>query len=126
MALRRELDIPIRFLGLGETLQVQASIGNLMRSVLFGFTEPYLWDRPLQAGFTVYTTRTSYNQARQYAILTGQQLNLPSYYLQNLQNYTQSSTGFTASLSYPLHRSLKRVGLTYSFDNSSLIALTST
>jgi outer membrane protein insertion porin family len=111
------------FLGLGETLQVQASIGNLMRSVLFGFTEPYLWDRPLQAGFTVYTTRTSYNQARQYAILSGQQLNLPSYYLQNLQNYTQSSTGFTASLSYPLHRSLKRVGMTYSFDNSSLIAL---
>jgi outer membrane protein insertion porin family len=94
-----------------------------MRSVLFGFTEPYLWDRPLQAGFTVYTTRTSYNQARQYAILSGQQLNLPSYYLQNLQNYTQSSTGFTTSLSYPLHRSLKRVGITYSFDNSSLIAL---
>ena len=111
------------FLGLGETLQIQASIGNLMRSVLFGFTEPYLWDRPLQAGFTVYTTRTSYNQARQYAILTGQQLNLPSYYLQNLQNYTQSSTGFTSSLSYPLHRSLKRVGITYSFDDSSLIAL---
>lgn len=111
------------FLGLGETLQIQASIGNLMRSVLFGFTEPYLWDRPLQAGFTVYTTRISYNQARQYAVLTGQQLNLPSYYLQNLQNYTQSSAGFTASLSYPLHRSLKRVGLTYSFDDSSLIAL---
>jgi len=111
------------FLGLGETLQIQASIGNLMRSILFGFTEPYLWDRPLQAGFTVYTTRTSYNQARQYAILSGQQLNLPSFYLQNLQNYTQSSTGFTSSLSYPLHRSLKRVGITYSFDNSSLIAL---
>jgi outer membrane protein insertion porin family len=111
------------FLGLGETLQIQASIGNLMRSVLFGFTEPYLWDRPLQAGFTIYTTRTSYNQAKQYAILTGQQLNLPSYYLQNLQNYTQSSAGFTTSLSYPLHRSLKRVGITYSFDDSSLIAL---
>src|SRR6201987_835508 len=94
-----------------------------MRSILFGFTEPYLWDRPLQAGFTVYTTRTSYNQARQYAILSGQQLNLPSYYLQNLQNYTQSSTGFTSSLSSPLHRSLKRVGITYSFDKSSLIAL---
>jgi outer membrane protein insertion porin family len=111
------------FLGLGETLQIQASIGNLMRSILFGFTEPYLWDRPLQAGFTVYTNRISYNQAKQYAILTGQQLNLPSYYLQNLQNYTQSSVGFTTSVSYPLHRSLKRVGITYSFDRSSLIAL---
>jgi len=111
------------FLGLGETLQVQASIGNLMRSVLFGFTEPYLWDRPLQAGFTVFTNRTSYNQAKQYASLTGQNLNLPAYYLQNLQNYTQSSTGFTTSLSYPLHRSFKRVGITYSFDKTSLIAL---
>jgi outer membrane protein insertion porin family len=113
------------FLGLGETLQVQANIGNLMRSVLFGFTEPYLWDRPLQAGFTVFTNRTSYNQARQYAALTGQNLNLPAYYLQNLQNYTQSSTGFTTSLSYPLHRSFKRVGITYSFDKTSLIALSS-
>jgi outer membrane protein insertion porin family len=111
------------FLGLGETLQIQASIGNLMRSVLFGFTEPYLWDRPLQAGFTVFTNRVSYNQAKQYASLTGQNLNLPAYYLQNLQNYTQSSTGFTTSLSYPLHRSFKRVGITYSFDNTSLIAL---
>jgi hypothetical protein len=26
---------------------------------------------------------------------TGQNLNLPSAYLQNLQNYSQSSTGFT-------------------------------
>ncbi len=39
------------FLGLGETLAVQASIGNLQRSLLFGFTEPYLFDRPIQAGF---------------------------------------------------------------------------
>jgi len=111
------------FLGLGETLQIQASIGSLMRSVMFGFTEPYLWDRPLQAGFTVYTTRISYNQAKQYSALTGQNLNLPAYYLQNLQNYTQSSTGFTTSLSYPLHRSFKRVGITYSLDDSSLVAL---
>jgi outer membrane protein insertion porin family len=111
------------FLGLGETLQIQASIGSLMRSVMFGFTEPYLWDRPLQAGFTVYTTRISYNQAKQYSELTGQTLNLPAYYLQNLQNYTQSSAGFTTSLSYPLHRSFKRVGITYAFDVSSLVAL---
>src|SRR5208337_843738 len=42
------------FLGLGETLQVQASLGNLARSVRFGFTEPYVFDRPLQLGFNVY------------------------------------------------------------------------
>jgi len=50
-------------------------------------------------------------------------LNLPNTVLQNLQNYSQSSAGFTSSLSYPLRRSFKRVGITYSFDRSSLLAL---
>ena len=111
------------FLGLGETLSVQASIGNYQRDIVFGFTEPYLFDRPIQAGFNVYVRKTSYNQARQYAILTGQNLNLPSSYLQNLQDYSQSSSGFTLSVSYPLRRSFKRLGVSYSFDRSSLIAL---
>ncbi len=111
------------FLGLGETLSVQASIGNYQRDIVFGFTEPYLFDRPIQAGFNVYVRKTSYDQARQYAILTGQNLNLPSAYLQNLQDYSQSSSGFTLSVSYPLRRSFKRLGISYSFDRSSLIAL---
>jgi outer membrane protein insertion porin family len=111
------------FLGLGETLTVQANIGNLQRNLVFGFTQPYLFDRPLQAGFTVFTQKYNYNQARQSAIISGQQVNLPQAELQNLQNYTQSSTGFTLSLSYPLRRSLKRVGVTYSFDRSSLVAV---
>jgi outer membrane protein insertion porin family len=113
------------FLGLGETLQVQASVGNLARSVRFGFTQPYLFDRPLQFGFNVYYNKVSYDQARQLSIFRGQTLNLPNTVLQNLQNYSQSSTGFTSSLSYQLHRSFKRVGMTYSFDRSSLLALSS-
>jgi len=111
------------FLGLGETLQVQISLGNLARSVLFGFTQPYMFDRPLQFGFTVYGNKISFNQARQLSIFSGQNLNLPNAVLQNLQNYTQSSAGFTTSLSYPLRRSFKRVGVTYTFDRSSLLAL---
>jgi outer membrane protein insertion porin family len=111
------------FLGLGETLTVQANIGNLERDLMFGFTQPYLFDKPLQLGFTVYTRKYNYNQAREAAILTGQQLNIPPELLQNLQNYTQSSTGFSLSLSRPLHRSFKRVGITYSFDSSSLVTL---
>ncbi len=113
------------FLGLGETLSVQASIGNLARSIRFGFTQPYMFDRPLQFGFNVYYNKVSYDQARQLSIFSGQTLNLPNAVLQNLQNYTQSSAGFTTSLSYPLHRSFKRVGITYSFDRSSLLALSS-
>ena len=111
------------FLGLGETLSVQASLGSRQRDLVFGFTEPYLFDRPIQAGFQVYTRKSSYNQAQQYAIATGQNLNLPSAYLQNLQNYSQSSTGLSLTLSYPLRRSFKRFGISYSFDRSSLVAV---
>ncbi len=111
------------FLGLGETLSVQASLGNRQRDLLFGFTEPYLFDRPIQAGFTVYTRKFNFDQARQLSIISGQNLNLPSPFLQNLQNYTQSSTGFSTSVSYPLRRSFKRIGLSYSFDRSSLVAV---
>jgi outer membrane protein insertion porin family len=113
------------FLGLGETLSVQANLGNLAKSLRFGFTQPYMFDRPLQFGFNVFYTKTKYDQARQLSIFRGQTLNLPNAVLQNLQNYTQQTTGFTTSLSYPLRgkRSFKRVGMTYSLDRSSLAAL---
>src|SRR5437588_12201356 len=106
-------------LGLGETLSVQSSVGNRQRNIMFGFTEPYLFDRPLQFGFTVFTQKYNFDQANQLQILTGQRTNFSQAVLNTLQNFTQATTGFTVSLSYPLHRSLKRVGLTYSFDNSS-------
>ena len=112
------------FLGLGETLSINANIGNLQRNVSFNFTEPYLFDRPLQAGFTVYFTKFTYDQARQAALLSGQSINLPEALQENLQNYTQSSHGFALNLTYPLHRSRKRIGISYSLDDSSIVALT--
>src|SRR5271157_2531385 len=42
------------FLGRGETLSVQLSLGNLARSAMFGYTQPYMFDRPLQFGFNVF------------------------------------------------------------------------
>jgi outer membrane protein insertion porin family len=112
------------FLGLGETVQIQVSLGNLARSALFGFTQPYMFDRPLQLGVSVFANKTSFNQARQISIFSGQNLNLSNAILQNLQNYSQSSAGLTTSLSYPLHsRSFKRLGVTYSLDRSTLLAL---
>ncbi len=108
------------FLGLGETLTVQADVGNRQRDLLFGFTEPYLFDRPLQLGFTVYTRRYNFDQAKQFELLTGNKLNLGAEQLGLLQNYTQSSTGFSVSANYPLHRSLKRVGLSYAYDRSNI------
>lgn len=111
------------FLGLGETLTVSANIGNLQRDLTFGFSEPYFLDRPIQFGFTVYGRKFDYNAARQYSILSGQQLNIPQSELQSLQNYTQSSKGFSLSMSHQLRRSFNRIGVTYSFDVSSLVAL---
>ena len=112
------------FLGMGETLSVVASVGSRQRDLMFGFTEPYLFDRPLQFGFTVYTRRYQYDQAEQADIQAGQRLNLPSNFLNSLQNFTQNSTGFTVSASYPIRRSFKRVGLTYSLDRSSITTFT--
>jgi outer membrane protein insertion porin family len=107
------------FLGLGETLSVIANVGSQQRNVQFGFTEPYLFDRSLQFGFTVFSRRFDFDQLRQTEIFTGQRLDVSQDILQSLQNFTQSSTGFTTSLSYPLKRSFKRVGLTYALDTST-------
>ena len=112
------------FLGLGDTLTVQANIGSLQRDIMLGFTEPYLFDRPLTGGFTIYGRRLTYDQARESALITGQVLDVSQAQLQSLQNYTQASKGFSLNASYPLHRSFKRVSATYSYDVSSLVALT--
>jgi len=110
------------FLGLGETLSIGSQLGTMLRSVNFGFTEPYLFDHPIQSGFTVYLSRYNFDQARQLSILSGQ--NLIGLYnslgSQNLLNYVQDSRGFTASLSYQLHRSFWRSSITFGYDDSSV------
>ncbi len=108
------------FLGLGETLRVQADLGTMQRDISFGFTEPYTFDRPLQLGFNIFTSRYNFDQLKQTSIASGSQINLPESVLQTLQNYSQSRTGFSLTSSYPLHRSFKRVGLTYSLDRSTI------
>ena len=114
------------FLGLGETLSVNASIGSRQRNIMFGFTEPYMFDRPLNFGFTVFTQKFDYNQAKELQIQTGQQINFSESVLQSLQNFSQSRTGFTVAASYPLrHGTFKRIGLTYSFDVSTLSVFSS-
>ncbi len=108
------------FLGLGETLNFQVEMGDRSQSVTFGFVEPYLWDRPLQAGFTVFTRRFKFNQARETALLTGR-LVLDPLIQNRLLNYLQESTGFTLFASYPLkRRRFTRVGLSYGLSTSDV------
>jgi outer membrane protein insertion porin family len=106
--------------GKGESLTLEFQIGQYQRNETLAFTQPYLFDRPLQFGWSVYHRSYNYNQAALTSIQLNQQLNLPASYEALLQNFTQTSTGFTSSLSYPIKRSFKRVGLTYSFDDSSV------
>jgi outer membrane protein insertion porin family len=107
-------------LGKGETLSIAVNAGNISRSASFGFTEPYLFDRPIQTGFTVYGSKFNYNEAQQLNILYGQKLNIPAAEQALLTNYSSSSIGFSTFASYQLPRSLKRIGLTYAFDVTSI------
>jgi outer membrane protein insertion porin family len=110
------------FLGLGETLTVQSQLGTLQDRVTLGFTEPYLFNRPLSAGITVYLSRYNYNEARQESILTGE--NLTAFYnalgSANILNYVQDSKGITFSTSYPILRTFARLGVALGYDISSI------
>ena len=44
----------VNMLGAGESLEVMAQYGKRIRNYSLGFTEPYVFDLPLSAGFTVY------------------------------------------------------------------------
>ena len=108
------------FLGLGETLTFSAQFGDLQRSFVFGFTEPYLFDRPISSGFTIFSSRYKFDQARQAAILTGQSVSVNPEFV---QNYNQNSTGFTVFASYPLKKlSFTRLGLTYGLTRTNITA----
>jgi outer membrane protein insertion porin family len=108
------------FLGLGETLTFSAQLGDIQRTFMFGFTEPYLFDRPISTGFTVFSSRYSFDQARQEALLLGQSVSVNPQFV---QNYNQNSTGFTVYGSYPVKRlSFTRVGLTYGLTRTNIQA----
>ena len=108
------------FLGLGETLSVVASIGNLSRNLTFGFTEPYLRNKPLSLGFQVFATKYDYNPAKSYGTAGTGNTNLSNAQQSLLTNYNQSSTGLSVSIGYPIRRSFKRVGLSYSLQRSNI------
>ena len=106
------------FLGLGETLTFSAQFGSLTRTFMFGFTEPYLFDRPISTGFTVFSSRYNFDQARQEAILFQQQVSINPQFV---QNYVQNSTGFTLFAQYPLRKlSFARLGLNYGLTRTNI------
>jgi outer membrane protein insertion porin family len=111
------------FLGLGETLSLQGNMGNVSRTFMFGFTQPYVRNRPFNIGFQVYNNKQDFNAAKNYQATTGQSVNLSAAQSSMVQNYNQAAKGFNFSVSYPLRRhAFQRVGFTYSWSDSNITA----
>ncbi len=109
------------FLGFGETLSVTAQGGTRQTNYAFSFTEPYLMDRPISAGFSVFKSEYRFDQARDIFGLDVN--NLPiGFGFEDRLNYQQSRKGFNLFTSYPL-RVFHRLGVTFQFDNSSSDAI---
>jgi len=111
------------FLGLGETLSLQANLGNVNRQFVFGFTQPYFRNRPLNLGFQAFDNKSDYNSSKSITGGAAAGSNLSAQQSSLLQNYNNSTKGMNFSVSYPLPRhNFQRVGFTYSFADSDITA----
>ena len=114
------------FLGLGETLSVEANIGDLSRRLSFGFTQPYFRNKPISLGVQVFTQKYDYNPSKSYAISgSSASENLTTAQQSLLTNYNTSTTGLTVSVSKPLrhlfaHTGVSRIGASYALSRSSV------
>jgi len=113
------------FLGLGETLSVVANIGDLSRNLSFGFTEPYLRDKPISLGAQVFASKYDFNPSRSQSPTGAAPGNLTTAQQSLLTNYNQSTTGLTVTSSEPLRHlfsrtGVTRIGLSYSLSRSSV------
>ena len=118
------------FLGLGETLNVTANIGDLSRTLSLGFNEPYLRNKPVSLGVQVFTSKYDYNPAKSYSI-TGSTANAAAQQQSLSSNYNQSSTGLTISTGTPLRKLFRRsgvarVGISYSLSRSGVTTFSDT
>ena len=114
------------FLGLGETLALTANIGDLSRNLTFGFTEPYLRNKPISLGFQVFDNKYDYNPAKAYSATgANPSANLSAATQSQVTNYNTATKGATLSLSEPLRHIFSRTGVTrvgasYSFSRSAI------
>ncbi|HKP38022.1 MAG TPA: outer membrane protein assembly factor BamA [Pyrinomonadaceae bacterium] len=119
--------------GRGEVLSIDLSAGNRQRSFSFSFTEPYIKNRPITAGFTIFAysqkffgegTALSNNTAAQQGIF-GSTVDFFNTSGENL--FTRESFGASVFASAPLSEfyrkrpftQFSRVGLSYQFSRSS-------
>ncbi|WP_437901518.1 outer membrane protein assembly factor BamA [Sorangium sp. So ce124] len=89
-------------LGSGQSLSLQAQISGSRRLIDVRFFEPYLFDSPFSAAVSVY------NQLRTYT------------------EFSQTSTGGSLTLGYPLIEPELRAQLTYTLENDVISSATNT
>ncbi len=121
-------------LGRGEILSIQLAAGNRQRSFQFSFTEPYIRNRPITAGFSIFAftqkffgegTFLSQNINAQQG-LTGSPLDFLNVSEENL--FTRTSYGASIFASAPLSEfyrkrrftQFSRIGASYQFSRSSV------
>ena len=109
------------FLGFGETLGVTLQGGTRQSQYQFSFTEPYLLDRPLTTGFSVFKTSFRYDQAREFFGLDPTKLP-QGLGFENRLNFEQKGSGFNVFSSYPF-KIWNRLGLNFGINHSQTSAI---
>ncbi len=121
-------------LGRGEILSINLAAGNRQRSFQFSFTEPYIRNRPITAGFSVFAfsqkffgegTFLSQNLAAQQGA-SGSALDFLTTGDENL--FTRNSYGGSIFASAPLSEfyrkrrftQFSRIGASYQFSTSRM------
>ncbi len=111
------------FLGLGDTLSIGGSLGTFMTSANIGFTEPYMFHKPITGGITLFVSDYHFDELQEYGALYGVNLkNLTNTLFGQtyFQNYQTNQKGFTVFAQYPFKRSFARMGITYGYTYSDL------
>src|SRR5262245_37985823 len=109
------------FLGFGETLAVTLQGGTRQSQYQFSFTEPYLFNRPLTTGFSVFNTSYRYDQAREFFGIDPSKLPQGLGFEDRL-NFEQKGAGFNLFGSYPF-KIWNRVGLNFGINHSQTSAI---
>lgn len=126
-------------LGRGESLSFQFAFGNRQKSILFSFTEPYVKDRPISVGFSLYTeSRKFFGEgtllSQNIDAITGAFGDVQSFLTTGEENlFTQNTLGGSLYATSPLSEFWKprsrrfvqvarasRIGLSYAFSRSSI------
>ncbi|MGI8835605.1 MAG: outer membrane protein assembly factor BamA [Pyrinomonadaceae bacterium] len=121
-------------LGRGEILSLNVSAGNRQKYMQFSFTEPYIRNRPITVGFSLFATTQKFfgegtflsQNINAQQGLTGNQIDFFNVSEENL--FTRTSYGATLFASAPLSEfyrkrrftQFSRIGASYQFSTSSV------